>query len=185
MTSEQQKLVIEYMLGRLSYDELVQRTGLDPAGQPDFATTVLHDSFVAQDADSVECALLLIFHFELVKPGLAPLLARLLLQPWHRKHEDIASALQQLRVPATADALAEAALVKHDYLAYNDSHALARKCTWALADIGSPQARCHLETLARVDDAEIAGYAQKRLDSWDSELGRKGAVRATNGKGRR
>jgi hypothetical protein len=181
MTPEQRKLVIEHLLGRVSYDDLVRGTGLDPIVQPDFAISVLQDGFVAQDAGSVECALHLIYRFGHMKPNLAPLLARLLLQPWHCMHENIASALQGLRVPATADALAEAALVKHDYLAYNDSHALARKCTWALADIGTPEARLRLETLAHADDPEVAAYAQKRLDRWDSELDRKGPNRSSNG----
>ena len=36
----------------------------------------------------------------------------------------------------SVDALARAALVKHDDLAYDES-ARARKCVWALADIGT------------------------------------------------
>lgn len=76
-------------------------------------------------------------------------------------------------MPSTVDALARAAVMKHDYLAYNDSHAFARKCTWALGDIGTPEARAHLEKLAGADDPEIGAYARKRLDRWDDELSRK------------
>jgi hypothetical protein len=174
MTPAQRKLVVDHVLGRISYDDFAERAGLDPVSCPEIVESALRDALASQDADTVECALLLAFHFDLMTVDLAPLLAALLVLPWHRKHEDIARALQQLRTPATADALAQAALMKHDYLAYDDSRALARKCTWALADIGSPQARVHLENLARVDDSKIAGYARKRLLNWDAELRRKG-----------
>ena len=167
MTREQHKALIDHALGRTSYAEFVERSGLDPVARPEVAESALREALVSQDADSVDGALLLASRFNLLTPDLAPLLATLLVLPWHRSHEDIASALQQLRAPATADALAQAALVKHDYLAYNDSHALARKCTWALADIGTPEARAHLESLARTDDIEIAAYARRRLENWE------------------
>ena len=117
--------------------------------------------------------------FGVLTADLGPVLAELLLLPWHQQHEDIAQTLQKLRVPSTVDALAKAALVKYDHLAYNDSHAFARKCTWALADIGTLEARGHLERLARAEDSEIAAYAQKRLDNWEAELHRKGPAART------
>jgi hypothetical protein len=156
--------------------EFVERTGFDPVARPEIIGSELRRAVLSQDAKAVDHALLLAVRLHLMTADLAPLLAQLLLLPWHFKHEDIALALQRLRVPATADALAQAALMKHDYLAYNGSHAFARKCTWALADIGTPEARAHLESLSRVDDVELAAYAKKRLDNWDDELGRKGST---------
>lgn len=93
---------------------------------------------------------------------------------WHRQHEDIVHSLQLLKHAPAIDALAKAALTKHDYLAYDNSYALARKCTWALADIGTDAARDRLHALAQCDDGTIRGYAQRRLDMWDDELSRKG-----------
>jgi hypothetical protein len=174
MTSDQQTLVINLILGRIPYDEFVSKTGLNPVADPGFADVVLREGLALRDGGTVECGLMLAFHFKLITPNVASLLAALLLEPWHHQHEDIARALQELRVPSTAGALARAALVKHQYLAHDDSHALARKCTWALADIGSSEARAHLENLAQDADPEIAGYAQKRLDDWQRELNRKG-----------
>jgi hypothetical protein len=176
MTPEQHDAVVELVLGRISPAEFVERTGLDPVARPEIIESELRGALVAQDADTVEGALSLAFRFDLVTADLVPLLAALLLLPWHYQHEDIASWLQGLRVPATADALAKAALIKHDYMDADDSHPFARKCIWALADIGTPEARAHLESLARADDTEIAAYAQRRLDKWNEELGRKGSA---------
>lgn len=177
MNAEQQAAVVDYMVGRLSYEDLVRRTGIDPVKQPGFAERELRQGLAARDAGTIECALLLAVRFELVTPDMASLLALLLLEPWHEKHEDIAKILQELREPATADALAGAAVVKHEYLAYDDSHAFARKCIWALADIGTPTSREHLERLSQNPDHEVAAYAQKRLDNWEHELPRKRPAR--------
>lgn len=105
---------------------------------------------------------------------MVPTLIGLLRSAAHYRHEDVARWLQDLRDPRAVDALHAAALTKYEYLAYDDSHAFARKCTWALADIGTPAAQDALGLLAACDDPEIAGYAQKRLDGWVAEARRKG-----------
>lgn len=158
----------------ISYEEFVRRTGLDPVGQPGFIEQALRDALLSQDAPTLSRVLSYCWHFKLLTPSCAQLLAALLLQPWHQEHEDLAHVLQGFRVPATADTLAQVALIKHDYLKYNNSNALARKCIWALADIGTPEARSHLEHLAYNSDRYVAVYAQRRLNRWQEELHRKG-----------
>ncbi len=174
MTPEQEELVLQLLSRRITPEEFVARSGMDPLNQRGFARSALQEALVSQDGNALEFSLYVCYYFELLTPDLAPLLAEILLHPWHYQHEDLARTLQQLRDPSTADALAEAASMKHEYLAYDDSHAFARKCMWALADIGSPKARRHLERLAQAADPVVAGYAQKRLDQWEQELGRKG-----------
>ncbi|TXF86723.1 DUF4291 domain-containing protein [Neolewinella aurantiaca] len=55
-----------------------------------------------------------------------------------------------------------------------DYKPISRVFTWALADIGTNEARNYLEILAGGDDEIVAGFARKRLDSWEEELARKG-----------
>jgi len=172
LNSKQQAVAIEYALDRVPYSDLI-RVGLDPCGEPGFVTTELREALASHDRGSVECMLALAYRHELLNAEHASLLAALLLESWHHSHEDLAHALERLRDPATVDILARAAVMKHDYLAYDDSHAFARKCAWALADIGTPAARSHLERLAHHADPELAAYAQERLANWESELGRK------------
>lgn len=131
----------------------------------------LREAIRRQDPDLVEDVL---SSLEL-SAGVLPELILLLTASWHYRHEDVAGALQRLKDPAAVAALYEAAHMKHEYLSYNDSHALARKCTWALADIGTPEAKARLEALAGEPDTTVAGYAQRRLDRWDEEITRKGS----------
>ena len=100
---------------------------------------------------------------------------KLLQADWHYKHEDIAQILQGLKDPSTVDCLYRAAELQFDYLNYDDTFGFARKCTWALADIGTPEAKAKLQQSARSSNDFGAKYAQKRLDRWEQELSRKGA----------
>lgn len=126
-----------------------------------------------QDARAVEEAIEKAYHAGF-DSTLVPVLLTLLEQNFHHRHEDIISTLQELKDPRASQSLYKAALVTHDYLDYDEHFGLARKCTWALADIGTTEARSLLKQLATNENEYIAGYAQKRLDNWDKEQGRKG-----------
>ena len=125
------------------------------------------------DPDAVENALIQGFQVG-ITAEYVPVLIELLSTKGHRKHEDIVSALQRLKDPRAVDSLYRAALVSHAYLDYDEFFGLARKCTWALADIGTVEAQSRLKSLAQSENAQIAQYAQKRLDSWQGESARKG-----------
>ena len=133
----------------------------------------LWSAIEARDAERVEFAL-----YDCYKSGLTPehvpALMGLLGQAWHYRHEDVVHALQELKDQRAVDALFEEAHATYEYLAYDEFYGLARKCTWALADIGTPEAKAKLEALAREDNKVVAGYARKRLDQWENELDRKG-----------
>jgi hypothetical protein len=103
---------------------------------------------------------------------LAPFFATALVAGWNYCHEDLARALQLLHDPSTVDALSCAATMALAY-ADDDGDAFARKCTWALADIGTDAAQDRLRALAN-QPAPRGGYAQRRLNRWTAELPRKG-----------
>jgi hypothetical protein len=132
----------------------------------------LEEAIEAQDADAFEDAVSAAWRADLPRE-LSGVLGAALLMPWHTRHEDLASALQRLKDPRTIDVLFKAATSRHAYLEYDEFFGLARKCTWALADIGTPEAKEQLQQLARGQNQVIAAYAQKRLDHWERERHRK------------
>ena len=127
------------------------------------------------DADGLEDALMEAFAGGLHE-GLVPQLIALAGARWHSRHEDVVLALQKLRPPQAVAALESLAVVRHPYLDYDEFFGLARKCTWALADIGTPEAREALTRLAGSNNSAIAGFAAKRLENWQHELPRKGVA---------
>jgi hypothetical protein len=100
-------------------------------------------------------------------------LSKLLTLDWHFSHEDIALTLQQIGSQNSVDALFNASTKKFKYLEYDDSKAFARKCIWAIADIGSNKAKEILVELSKNEDVEIAEYAKKRIGNWNNEIKRK------------
>jgi hypothetical protein len=69
------------------------------------------------------------------------LLIFLLAKKWHFMHEDIARELQKLQNPKSIEILHKTIFNKFEYLEYNNSEALARKCVLALTDIGNKKAK--------------------------------------------
>lgn len=134
----------------------------------------LYAAIDAMDADQVERVL-----NECFRSGFTceyvPALVQLLGTAWHFRHEDVVSALQRLKDPRAVDGLYQEALVSYEYLNYDEFFGFARKCTWALADIGTPEAKAKLQLLAQVNNIMVAGYAQRRLDHWEEEKPRKGS----------
>jgi hypothetical protein len=125
MDASKRKLVRELVLvpgrtRRISDDVFVAQFGEDPRINRDIVPAELERAFAERSAIDVEYALILAFHFNL-SASWAPLLSRLLQENWHTSHEDIASALQDIRDPSTVGALFEAALTRHQYLAFDDN----------------------------------------------------------------
>ncbi len=133
----------------------------------------LKDAAKSNNPDEVEKAVVVAFEAGLTK-DLTESLIRLMGLEWHRRHEDIARALQELKDPSAIDVLYNTALKEFEYLDYDEFYGLARKCTWALADIGTDAAKGKLYELAKCNNPKIQEYAQKRLDNWEKEIPRKG-----------
>jgi hypothetical protein len=133
----------------------------------------LYNAIEAKDTEQVDNALHKCFDSSF-SPEYVPALIGLLGKPWHYRHEDIVRVLQQLRDSRAVDALYEEAHSEYEYLNYDDCYGLARKCTWALADIGTPEAKVKLQQLAQENNQLVAEYAQKRLKNWEEEKSRKG-----------
>ena len=135
--------------------------------------TKLKSAAQSNNPDEVESAVAAAFETGLTR-DLGESLICLMGLEWHRSHEDIARALQELKDPSAVEVLYVTALKEFEYLNYDEFFGLARKCTWALADIGTGEAKDKLLRLAQCNNPAIQDYAQKRLDNWEKEISRKG-----------
>ena len=94
-----------------------------------------------------------------------PILCTLLIRDDHESHEDLADTLQDLRAPRSVDCLFDRAERRLPYLDYNDSAALARRCVWALHDIGTVEAIVKLKALASDPREGVSSEAAARLQA--------------------
>ncbi|GAL87260.1 hypothetical protein MYP_4490 [Sporocytophaga myxococcoides] len=95
---------------------------------------------------------------------------------WHFMHEDIASSFQFIKKPVASKSLFNIAFSDFEYQNWNDNYPLQRKCTWALADIGTEEAKQYLQEIEKNANTTIASFATKRLQNWDKEINRKGQI---------
>ncbi|GIJ94542.1 DUF4291 domain-containing protein [Capnocytophaga stomatis] len=102
------------------------------------------------------------------------LLCQIFESDWHTFHEDMALGFQSIRNPITAQSLFNIAFSNFEYLKEDENYPLQRKCTWALADIGTDEAKKFLEEIRLKALPAIAQFADKRLRNWEEELRRKG-----------
>jgi hypothetical protein len=144
----------------------------DPTPAQIDALAGLKAAIRSKDSLKVETALAKIWTAGL-HPEVCGALIRLVEERWHTLHEDTVRGIQQLRCAGAVPALERAAHAIYEYLDYDEFFGLARKCTWALADIGTPEAYRALERLSKSSNLLIGGYAIKRLVRWQDEVARK------------
>jgi hypothetical protein len=176
LTEEQQKLIIGFIDADILADELQESLGPIPLDTPSLLITLMESAIASGKAEDADEAIGIAYGFRsdkaFGKQAVLPLLA-LLEMEGHYRHEDITSILQSIKDSRAVDGLYDAALRYHSYLSHDDTSALARKCTWALADIGNEPAYRKLQLLASNPNIYLAGCAQKRIDSWEKEQNRK------------
>jgi hypothetical protein len=124
---------------------------------------LLRDAVDRRDGLDVEMALIVCAAFGFTMDHL-DLLVQLVSADWHRKHEDVVSALGQLRAPAAVDALYHAAWWVPDYLGYDESRALAIKAIWALGGTPGAAAEQALTQLVSAESEIVREAAQAQLN---------------------
>ena len=124
---------------------------------------LLNEAILLQDSYELEDALAIGAYFKLWNLDLIPTFNTLLLEDWHFQHENIVLSLQAAKDPRSIEAIYLTAQKEFAYLDYDDTFGLARKCTWALADINTPESVEKLRSLAESENEIIRSYANERL----------------------
>ena len=129
-----------------------------------------------RDADAVEESGYILIDTYPRDNEILTLLCKIFESDWHTRHEDLALSFQYIKNPITAKSLYNVAFSSFEYCNWDDNYPLQRKCTWALADIGTDQAKTYLKEIAEKANKTISRFAKKRLDNWENEQLRKGQM---------
>jgi hypothetical protein len=163
MTKHEKDLIKAFALKQIGKDDFFAEYPVDLNIDKVYALKTLEGAYESKNSEDIEYGLLLGFLLNLFSSDYIDVLCKLILEKWHYKHEDIALILQELKNPKSIDCLYQAALMKFDYLSYDDSYALARKCIHALGDINTEYSREKLRLLASSDIPIIKEKAEKQL----------------------
>jgi hypothetical protein len=126
------------------------------------ALTLLQDAYQARDSESLQCAMVVGFSFGF-DPRHLDILMRLVDEPWHVSHEDVVSALDELRSPRAVNALFRATQWIPQHLAFDDARALAVKAIWGLGNLPGAEAEACLTQLADSPNDIIRDNAKQQL----------------------
>lgn len=123
---------------------------------------LLRDAVMRKSAEDVEMALIVCAIFGVTADAL-DLLVHLCSADWHYQHENVLSALDELRQPAAVDALYHATQWIPEYLDYDESRALATKAIWGLGNTPGPEAEQALTRLLNSNDEIVREGAKAQL----------------------
>lgn len=168
MTNDDSRLILGLMVGLpgdpppLSKEEFLQtfRGGVREEG---LVSELLSEAVCSKDPDLVEYALIVGFTFGFQEEHLNQLL-KLLSRDDHVSHENLVSAIGDLRPREAVSALYQMTQEIPEYLKFDDARALATKAIWALGDIAGSEAEEALKDLSESDEDILRKTAIKQID---------------------
>lgn len=163
VTERQSDLILAWIENRISSTELSRRYPIAAKKLDELGPRILNAALTTEDSFDVEHGLLVGFQLGVTGAYLAPLLA-LIDAPWHRQHENVIAALEELSAPESVDELYRAALARHGYLANDKTCSLGVRAIAALARIGDERAIEQLGKLLLSGQHILAKHAGKHLE---------------------
>ena len=163
MKNINKEIVMKLRRKEITKEYALEMLGVDSNSLEMELYELLEYSIQIQCSVNIELVLCFIAVCELEDDPYLDLLNELILCGWHRQHENVASALDEIRSPISVEFLYKAILLKHDCLAWDENFAFERKCVWALAKIGTLEAKEKLNQLKNCDNELISGWAKKRI----------------------
>jgi hypothetical protein len=162
MKEQEKKICNSLYLREISYEDFLSEYPV--AVTDSYLAGELEKLFESQDADALSYILLLAsYHGYTLEMG--NMLHKLLLEGWHKEHEDIARVLQfRMSIPEAVDSLVYAMERKYEYLFEQDDYEpFVTKCMYAIASIGTAYAREKINMLADSGDETIQAAALFQL----------------------
>ena len=161
MNNDERLLVIKRIKKELSNEEFLGLFTTNIEKNPNYFDKLLVATYIEKNGDDLGLLFYIGFLFDLFQEKHLEILNKLILEDWHKTHEDIANLLQYFKSNLSVESLYETTFIKFKYLNYTD--ALAVKCIWALADINTSESKKKLELLSKSKDKVIKKNAIQQL----------------------
>jgi hypothetical protein len=165
MIETDKKLIEDLLSEKVTRDEFLQLFSVNLDINNGYILEQLNIAYTTTDSDLLDYVIPVV-SFDTNFPNTekyVQIFCQLLREDWHYRHEDIVSLLEGIKSPNSIEDLFDTASKKFEYLDYDETYSLARKCTYALAAIKSPLAVEKLNLLANHEIEILSGYAKQRL----------------------
>ena len=128
----------------------------------------LENTFNSQNNEGIEAIFHIAFTFNLFSIKSTAILGKLILQPWHNQHENIASVFQDLKDPNSIAFIIKAVHINCDYWIDNGD-AFIRKCLYAMAAINTNESKLEIAILANDSNEIVKKYALVQINKLDGK----------------
>lgn len=141
MTETDRQLLKDLAHVKITYDQFLNYFSVDIKKDSEFVRKEMKTAIETDDPNEIGMTLPLIWLSGNI-PKYIDILNELLINPHHRKHQEIAKHLQDYPSPATVPFVRKVLESKFDFLEYtcSDSDAIAKWFSWLLYSIGTTEA---------------------------------------------
>ena len=171
MVKKDKELILNWITKKISSEEFWNSFGIDRK-KFDYILETLNKGFKEENSELIEYSLLIYFKsFDgFFNKDNSQILYDLIIENWHRNHEDIARIIQKIRDVNSIPFLVKEMCLNLEYLEYNDGESLIRKCAYALADIDSNESLLKIKELSKSENQIIKASAIEQLDRKNANL---------------
>jgi hypothetical protein len=164
MTDRERELLFECNMGRLSDEEFLRLFPKDLSNSKSYIIDVIRNAINKEDIEQLDATISLIW-FSRKQEDFVDILNELLLNPNHRRHQEITKSIQDIRSASSVPFIRKVLESNFEYLQYtcSESDAIAKWFSWALYSIGTNDAIELMKEYSRSEDDGIRNEMTYRL----------------------
>jgi hypothetical protein len=161
MTDQEKRLLFEYGSGRLSREEFLKQFPKDLNSSKDYIIDGLQNAIDKGDIEELDNTINLIW-FSKTERDFVDILNELLINPNHRRHQEITKSIQGIKSDSSVPFIRKALQSNFDYLEYtcSDSGTIAKWFSWALYSIGTKEA---IELMKEYSESQDLGIRNEMI----------------------
>ncbi|TDB64661.1 hypothetical protein [Arundinibacter roseus] len=156
----------QYIRREISWEEFWERYSKDNVIFEGYLLHLCKKALAEQSADTIFEAMFIVHYFkdEPTDDTFLDILVACMAGRWHQQHEDLVHYYKGCFREKDIPVLMELVHFQPEYLEWDESRQLARKCIYAIEKINAEAASLAIKELVASEDETVRYYAQKVLD---------------------
>jgi hypothetical protein len=163
MSIKEKRLLSQLINGKITLDVFQEKSGIDLRKDKKYVIDALRNAKTTQLDATID-----LMYLSGIDEEFVDVLNELLLNPHHHRHQFVVRCIQNIKHTSSVPFLKKALAMGFDSLAYtgSESATIAKWFSWALAAIGTQEAKDVLTEFAKSTDEGIQKEMRYRLEKW-------------------